>query len=230
VHAGTGPTLPVAKGNKASTGESVEKKNCTNDGNVKERMATDVLSARQGKADKSTTGGRITRPDWMETDWMESLTEYIKNPGSTRDRKINRQALKYTLMNDELYRWTIDGLLLKCMNEEQARIAMGEVHKGLCGTHQLAHKMKWLLKRARLYWLTMVEDCIRYQKGCDACQRFGNVQLALAYPLHPIVKPWPFRGWGLDFIGEVHPSPSKGHRFVLATTDYFVKWTEVVPL
>jgi hypothetical protein len=76
----------------------------------------------------------------------------------------------------------------------------------------------------------MVEDCMRYQKGCDACQRFGNVQLALAYPLHPIVKPWPFRGWGLDFIGEVHPSTSKGHRFVLATTDYFAKWTEVVPL
>jgi hypothetical protein len=54
-------------------------------------------------------------------------------------------------MNDELYRWTINGLLFKCLNEEQAKIAMGEVHEGLCGTHQSAHKMKWLLKRARLY-------------------------------------------------------------------------------
>jgi hypothetical protein len=48
--------------------------------------------------------------------------------------------------------------------------------------------------------------------------------------LHPIVKPWPFRGWGLDFIGEMHPSSSKGHRFMLVATDYFTKWTEVVPL
>jgi hypothetical protein len=48
--------------------------------------------------------------------------------------------------------------------------------------------------------------------------------------LHHIVKPWPFSGWGLDFIGEIHPSSTKGHRFVLVTTDYFTKWVEVVPL
>ena len=48
--------------------------------------------------------------------------------------------------------------------------------------------------------------------------------------LHPIIKPWPFRGWGLDFIGQINPSSSKGHRFVLVATDYFTKWTEAVPL
>jgi hypothetical protein len=54
--------------------------------------------------------------------------------------------------------------------------------------------------------------------------------LVLAAELHPIIKPWPFRGWGLDFIGEIHPSSSKGHRFVLVATDYFTKWTEAVAL
>jgi hypothetical protein len=34
----------------------------------------------------------------------------------------------------------------------------------------------------------------------------------------------------LDFIGEIHPSSSKGHRFVLVATDYFTKWTEVVAM
>jgi transposase InsO family protein len=48
--------------------------------------------------------------------------------------------------------------------------------------------------------------------------------------LHPIIILWPFRGWGLDFIGEVHPSSSKGHRFVLVAMNYFSKWTEVVLL
>jgi hypothetical protein len=48
--------------------------------------------------------------------------------------------------------------------------------------------------------------------------------------LHPVVKVWPFKGWGHDFIGEVHPSSSKGHRFMLVPTDYFTKWTEAVPL
>jgi hypothetical protein len=44
------------------------------------------------------------------------------------------------------------------------------------------------------------------------------------------VKPWPFRGWGLDFIGEILPGLSKGHWFILVATNYFTKWTEVVPL
>jgi hypothetical protein len=87
-----------------------------------------------------------------------------------------------------------------------------------------------MLKRAGFYWPTMMEDCFRYFKGCEACQRFGDIQSAPASILHPIIKQWPFRGWGLDFVGEIHPSSSRGHRFVLVATDYFTKWTEVVPL
>jgi hypothetical protein len=48
--------------------------------------------------------------------------------------------------------------------------------------------------------------------------------------LHPIIKPWLFRGCGLDFIGEIHPSSTKGHRFILMVTDYFSKGVEAVPL
>jgi hypothetical protein len=48
--------------------------------------------------------------------------------------------------------------------------------------------------------------------------------------LHHIIKPWSFRGWALDFIGQIHPASSKGHQFVLVATDYFTKWMETVPL
>jgi hypothetical protein len=48
--------------------------------------------------------------------------------------------------------------------------------------------------------------------------------------MNPIIKPLPFRGCELDFIGEIYPSSSKGHRFVLVATNYFTKWTEAVPL
>ena len=107
---------------------------------------------------------------------------------------------------------------------------MGEVHEGRCGTHQSAHKMKWMLKRAGFYWPSMYEDCFKYFRGCEACQKFGDIQSAPASMLNPIIRPWPFRGWGLDFIGEINPASSKGHRFVLVATDYFTKWTEAVPL
>jgi len=38
------------------------------------------------------------------------------------------------------------------------------------------------------------------------------------------------QGLGLDVIGEIRPTSSKCHRFILVGIDYFTKWIEVVPL
>ena len=32
--------------------------------------------------------------------------------------------------------------------------------------------------------------------------------------------------WGIDMIGEVKPTASNGHRFILIAIDYFTKWVE----
>jgi hypothetical protein len=69
----------------------------------------------------------------------------------------------------------------------------------------------------------MLNDYFRYYKGCESCQRFRNLYLAPAAMLLPIIKPWPFCGWALDFVGQIHSSSSKGHRFVLVAMDYFTK-------
>jgi hypothetical protein len=114
-------------------------------------------------------------------------------------------VLKYTSLDDDLYQRTVDGVLLKCLGEKQAKVAVQEVHDGICGAHQSTDEMNSLLRRAGFYWPTMMDDYIKYQKGCEACQRFGNIQLAHAGVMNSIVNLWPFRGWGLDFICEIHP-------------------------
>ena len=48
--------------------------------------------------------------------------------------------------------------------------------------------------------------------------------------MNPIIKPWPFRGWAIDLIGQIYPPSSKGHKFILVATDYFTKWVEAIPL
>jgi hypothetical protein len=40
----------------------------------------------------------------------------------------------------------------------------------------------------------------------------------------------PFEQWGLDIIGEITPSSSKQHKYILTATDYFTKWAEAIPL
>ena len=38
------------------------------------------------------------------------------------------------------------------------------------------------------FWPTMLEDCFTYYKGCQGCQKFGNVQRAPASAMNPIIK------------------------------------------
>jgi hypothetical protein len=77
-------------------------------------------------------------------DWRLPLLKCIRDPRKTTDKKIKRQAFKYMSLDDDLYRRTIDGVLLKCLGGEQDKVAVWEVHDGICGAHQSAHKMNWL--------------------------------------------------------------------------------------
>ena len=48
--------------------------------------------------------------------------------------------------------------------------------------------------------------------------------------MNPIIKPWSFRGWGIDLIGQIFLPSSRGHTFILVAIDYFTKWVEAIPL
>ena len=124
-----------------------------------------------------------------DQDWRIPLISYLRDPGRGAERNIRRLAFKYVLIEDELYRRTAKDLLLKCLDSDQAKVAMGEVHEGICGTHQSAPKMKWLLRRVGFYWPAMMSDCFKYYKECEECQRFGDLQLVPAALMHPIIKP-----------------------------------------
>jgi hypothetical protein len=58
----------------------------------------------------------------------------------------------------------VNDVLLQFLGPGDAILAMTEVHEGICGTHQSAPKMKWLLRRSGFYWLSMKADCFKYYK------------------------------------------------------------------
>jgi hypothetical protein len=77
--------------------------------------------------------------------------ECIRDLGKITNKKLRRHVLKYTSLDGDLYWRTIDGVLLKCLGDEQAMEVVREVHDGICGAHQSPYKMKWLLRRAGFY-------------------------------------------------------------------------------
>ena len=134
-------------------------------------------------------------------DWRKEIVDYLEDPSKKVSRRIRFQATKYVLLEGELYYRMIDGVLLRCLDKEEAKVLMEEIHEGVCGSHQSAYKMKWVIRRNEYFWPTMLEDCFTYYKGCQGCQKFGNVHRAPASAMNPIIKLWPFRGWGIDLIG-----------------------------
>ena len=39
-------------------------------------------------------------------------------------------------------------------------------------------------------------------RGCRTCQMHSNIARVFVVKLYSIVKPWTFRGWAIDAIGE----------------------------
>ena len=83
-------------------------------------------------------------------DWRKEIIDYLKDPSKKVERRVRFQATKYVLLEDELYYRTIDGVL-KCLGDDEAKNLMGEIHEGVCGAHQSAFKMKWMIRRNEYY-------------------------------------------------------------------------------
>jgi len=121
-------------------------------------------------------------------DWRKEIVDYLEDPSKKMSRRIRFQATKYVLLEGELYYQTIDGVLLRCLDREKAKVLMEEILEGVCGSQQSAYKIKWVIRRNRYFWTTMLEDCFTYYKGCQECQKFGNVQRAPASSMNPRIK------------------------------------------
>lgn len=59
--------------------------------------------------------------------------------------------------DDVLFRRSVNGVLLKCINKEDALKVIGEVHEGTCGAHQSGYNMKWTINRYDNYWPTIIK-------------------------------------------------------------------------
>jgi len=100
----------------------------------------------------------------------------------------------------------------------------------MCRAHQPGPKLGDRLWRLGYYWPKMIPDAIAYTNRCYNCLVHGDFIHQASGRLRPTTSSWPFEMWGMDVIGPISPPSSKGHRFILAITDYFSKWTEAIPL
>nr|XP_033514325.1 uncharacterized protein LOC117278990 [Nicotiana tomentosiformis] len=61
---------------------------------------------------------------------------------------------------------------------------------------------------------------------CHQCQVHSDMIRVPPNELNVMISPWPFSAWGMDVIGPIEPTVSKGNRFILLAIDYFAKCVE----
>ncbi|XP_030943556.1 uncharacterized protein LOC115968327 [Quercus lobata] len=124
--------------------------------------------------------------------WMTPIISYLQDghlPLSTEEaKKIKKRAARFTILNDALYKRGFSMPYLKCVDEEEAKYILEEIHGGICGDHAGPRSLV---------------DAAEIVKRCDKCQRYGNVQRLPAERLMTIASPWPFAQWGMDIVGPL---------------------------
>eukprot|EP00253_Pinus_taeda_P029880 PITA_29880 len=165
------------------------------------------------------------------SDIIYVLQDLSSPPGMAKNksRTLKLKAAKFCVMNGALY-WKDPGsVLLNCLVEEEVKQVMEEFHKRDCGGHLFWKTTANKILSARYYWPTLFADVYKIVASCHECQIFQGKRKLQPLPLKPIEVSAPFQQWGLDFIGEVHPSSLPQHKWILTTTNYFTKWIEAVP-
>ena len=99
---------------------------------------------------------------------------------------------RFVYYKNTLYRRSFDGLLLHCLDDEEAAKTLEEAHSRIDGAHQSGPKLHFQINWMGYYWPTMVKDCMEYAKRCSACQFHENLLHQPLEPLHPTVASWLF--------------------------------------
>jgi ribonuclease HI len=84
--------------------------------------------------------------DLAEDDWRKEIADYLENPSRKVSRKLRYKAIKFVLLDGRLYYKSLDGVLLQCLGQEEAkrRTRRSEVME-VCTSGFAEHRMAILL-------------------------------------------------------------------------------------
>ena len=167
-----------------------------------------------------------------EKPWFHEVNRYLETQdypkgASINDKKfLRRFSAKFFLSNGILYKHNHDSTLLRCVDKKEAEEIMQDMHEGVFGTHSSGHTMAKKILRAGYYWSIVEADCHYHLRTYHKFQIYADKVHAPPVPLNVMTSPWPFVVWCSDMIGEIKPTSSNRHCFILVTIDYFTKWVE----
>jgi hypothetical protein len=131
--------------------------------------------------------------------WYQNIIFYLQNlqcppnltPPKTRSLKL--KAVKYCIINEQLYWRDPLGFLLTCLIESETENVIDEFHKGIYGGHHAWRATTYKILREGYYWPNLFADVSAKVRACKECQFFVGRQYLPSLPLVPVKDEAPFQ-------------------------------------
>ncbi|KAK1643827.1 hypothetical protein QYE76_061632 [Lolium multiflorum] len=109
--------------------------------------------------------------------WVEPIKEFLINGtlpvDENESRRIQRRSKAYTIINGEVYKRSVTGVLQRCVEPEEGKEMLEEIHRGECGHHASSRALVAKVFRHGFYWPTALDNAEDLVRKCNGCQRHG---------------------------------------------------------
>ncbi|KAL5580651.1 hypothetical protein UlMin_013093 [Ulmus minor] len=121
---------------------------------------------------------------------MDPIITYLRDGILPEDkfkaRRLRFKSARYYLDKDKIRKRSFSSPSLTCLNEDQAKYVLQEVHEGVCGNHSSGRALAHKVLRQGYYWPTIQTDSLAFVQKCDKCQRFSTIPRQPPEELTPV--------------------------------------------
>jgi hypothetical protein len=125
----------------------------------------------------------------------------LENLNPRERRTLRLKSAQYHLINFVLFCVNYDGVLLRCIEKDDAENALRELHDGPTGGNFMGETTTHKILRAGYYCPTLLKDAHAYVRKCKSCQVSTDREKRASIPLHPVTISIPFEQWEIKVIG-----------------------------
>ena len=107
-----------------------------------------------------------------EDEWYKDIIYYLKNLSCLdhlvdhQRRALRLKASNYILTQDGLGCKNPDGIILKCVNLDESKTIIREMHDGLCCGHYAPRTTTTNIMSVGYYWPTLFRDVHYFVRSC----------------------------------------------------------------
>jgi hypothetical protein len=114
-------------------------------------------------------------PPLAECAWYKDIIYFLQmlrppnGMGKSKERALKLKAIRYCLIDQVLYWKDLLGVLLRCLDPQEAQNIMLDFHDGLCGSHHLWRTTIYKILRDGYFWPSLFIDVCAKIRACVKC-------------------------------------------------------------